>query len=55
MIPVNEETKCLRVVFDRMLAFVPNRKYLKALVILKVVGTTEWGADRKVMLQLTYL
>ena len=43
--------------FDRMLSFVPHLKYvkkkaLKALNILKVVGNTEWEADRKVMLRL---
>ena len=28
------------------------KKNLKALNILKVIGNTEWGADRKVMLRL---
>ena len=56
-IPVVEETKFLGVIFDRRLSFVPHLKYvkkkaLKALNILKVVGNTEWGADRKVMLRL---
>ena len=50
-----DETKFLGVIFDRRLSFVPHLKYvkkkaLKALNILKVVGNTEWGADRKVML-----
>ena len=45
------------VIFDRRLSFVLHLKYvkkkaLKALNILKVVGNTEWGADRKVMLWL---
>ena len=53
-IPVVEETKFLGVIFDRRLSFVPHLKYvkkkaLKTLKILKVVGNTEWGADRKVM------
>ena len=56
-IPVVEETKFLGVIFDRRLSFVSHLKYvkkkaLKALNILKVVGNTEWGAGRKVMLQL---
>ena len=50
-IPVVEETKLLGVIFDRRLSFV-KKKALKALNILKIVGNTEWGADRKVMLQL---
>ena len=55
-IPVVEETKFLGVIFDRRLSFVPHLKYvkkkaLKALNILKIVGNTEWGADRKVMLR----
>ena len=56
-IPVVEETKFLGVIFDRKLSFVPHLKYvkkrgLKALNILKVIGNTDWGADRKVMLHL---
>ena len=52
-IPVVEETKFLWVIFDRKLSFIPHLKYvLKALNILNVIGNTEWGADRKVMLRL---
>jgi len=56
-IPVVEETKFLGVIFDRQLSFIPHLKYvkkkgLKALNILKVIGHTDWGADRKVMLRL---
>ena len=52
-----KETKFLGVIFDRKLSFIPHLKYvkkkaLKALNILNVVGNTEWGADRKVMLRL---
>ena len=52
-----EETIFLGVIFDRKLSFIPHLKYvkkkaLKALNILKVIGNTEWGADRKVMLRL---
>ena len=53
-IPVVEETKFLRFIFDRMLSFVPHLKYvkkkgLKALNILNVIGNSEWGADQKIM------
>ena len=56
-IPVVEETKFLGVIFDRRLSFIPHLKYvkkkgLKALNVLNVIGNTEWGADRKVMLRL---
>ena len=57
-IPVVEETKfVLGVIFDRKLSFIPHLKYVKkkaskALNILKVIGNTEWGADRKVVLRL---
>ena len=56
-IPIVEETIFLGVIFDRKLSFIPHLKYVKkkalrALNILKVIGNTEWGADRKVMLLL---
>ena len=56
-IPVVEETKFLGDIFDRKVSFIPHLKYvkkkaLKALNILKCIGNTEWGADRKVMLRL---
>ena len=56
-IPIVEETTFLGVIFDRMLSFIPHRKYvkkkaLKPLNILNVIGNNEWGADRKVMLRL---
>ena len=52
-----EETTFLGVIFDRKVSFIPHLKYvkkkvLKALNISKVIGNTEWGADRKVMLRL---
>jgi hypothetical protein len=47
----------LGVVFDSKLSFVPHIQILKtkcakALNILKVVSNTQWGADKKVLLQL---
>jgi len=56
-IPVVEEAKFLGLIFDSKLTFVPHLKYLrnkclKALNLLKVVAHTDWGADRKILLQL---
>ena len=55
-IPVVEGTIFLGVIFNKKLSFVPHLKHvkkkgLKAIHILKVIGNTEWGADRKVMLR----
>ena len=55
-IPV-EENKFLGVIFDRKLSFIPHIKQLKAkcqiaLNLLRVVAHTDWGADRKVLLNL---
>ena len=56
-IPVVEENKFLGILFDRKLTFIPHinnlkAKCLKALDLLKVVAHTDWGADRKVLLNL---
>ena len=56
-IPVVEENKFLVVIFDRKLSFIPHIKQLKAkcqkaLNLLRVVAHTDWGADRKVLLNL---
>jgi len=56
-IPVVEETKFLGIIFDRRLTFIPHLKNLKAkcskaLDLLKLVSHTDWGADRKVILNL---
>ena len=50
-IPVVEETKFLGVISNRRLSFVLHLK-LKALNLLKVIGNTDWGSDRNVMLRL---
>ena len=57
LIPVVEETKFLGIIFDRKLTFIPHiknlkAKCLKALNLLKVIAHTDWGADKKVLLNL---
>ena len=52
-----DETRFLGLIFDRKLTFLSHIKdlktrCLKSLDVLKVVGHTDWGADRKVLLQL---
>ena len=56
-IPVVEEPKCLGVVFDRKLCFIPHIRYIKAkclraLNLLKVLSHTSWGAVRFTLLHL---
>ena len=56
-IPVVDEKKCLGVIFDKKLTFIPHIKKFKvkcqkALNLLRVVAHTDWGADRKVLLHL---
>ena len=57
LIKVVTETKFLGVIFDRTLSYSSHVNYLKtnclkALDILKVVGHTNWGADKKTLLYL---
>ena len=56
-IKVATEAKFLGVIFDQKLTFLSHIKYLKAscskaLDVLRVVGHTNWGADRTVLLRL---
>ena len=56
-IKVADEAKFLGLVFDRRLTFRAHVKYLKtvcdkALNVLRVVGHTDWGADKVVLLRL---
>ena len=56
LIPVVEDTKFLGVIFESKLSFIPHLRYVKkkaqkTLNSLKVIGNTEWGADRNVMLR----
>ena len=51
------EARFLGVLFDRKLSFLPHirdlrAKCMKSLNILRVVGKTDWGADRKTLLHL---
>ena len=56
-IPVKDEVKFLGLVFDKKLDFKAHVAYLKkkcqkALNILRVVGHTDWGADKSTLLKL---
>ena len=56
-IKVADEANFLGLVFDRRLTFRAHVKYLKtvcdkALNVLRVVGHTDWGADKVVLLRL---
>ena len=56
-IPVREETKFLGVIFDKRMTFRSHilnlkRKAQRALNLLRVVGNTDWGADRDTLLKL---
>ena len=56
-VTISKEAKFLGVIFDQKLSFVNHIKYLhtscqKALDVLRVVGHTDWGADRTVLLRL---
>ena len=57
IIQVVEETKFLGLTFDHKLSFLPHilslkPKCLKALDIIKVLSSTKWGADTRVLLRL---
>ena len=56
-IPVLAETKFLGLIFDKKLTFIPHINNLKkrcttALNLIRVVAHTDWGGERKVLLQL---
>ena len=56
-IKIVEETKFLGLLFDSKLTFLPHikmlkSKCLKALDILKVVSSTDWGADKFILINL---
>ena len=56
-IKIVKETKFLGLIFDNKLSFIPHIKMLKAkctkaLDIIKVVSSADWGADRSVLLNL---
>ena len=56
-IPVKRETKFLDILLDSKLTFVPHikglkKKCVKALNLLHVVSSTDWGGDRIVLLRL---
>ena len=54
---MKDEVKVLGLIFDQKLNFKAHVKYLKekcrkALNILRVVGHTDWGADKSTLLEL---
>ena len=56
-IPCVEETRCLGLIFDKKLTWVPHfkaikTKCMKALEILRVLSHTTWGSDCKTLLRL---
>ena len=56
-IKIVDETRFLGVLFDSKLTFLPHikmlkAKCLKALDVLKVVSSTDWGADKTILLNL---
>ena len=56
-VKIVKETRFLGLIFDSKLSFIPHIKMLKAkcnkaLDIIKVVSSTDWGADRSVLLNL---
>ena len=56
-IPVFSEAKFLGLLFDNTLSFIPHIKALKAnclkaLDILKVLSSSDWGGDRTILLNL---
>ena len=56
-IPIIGEAKCLGLMFDSKLSFIPHITSLKSrctksLDLIKVLSNTIWGADRKVLLRL---
>jgi hypothetical protein len=56
-IPVVDEAKVLGIIFDKKLSFIPHikqlkTKCLKALNLLKVLSSTNWGSNSSSLLKL---
>lgn len=56
-ISVLEEAKFLGVIFDKKLSFIPHikalkLKCLKAINLMKVISSTDWGGDKKTLLNI---
>ena len=56
-IKTKTEAKFLGIIFDQKLSFIPHikdlkQKCLKAMNILRVLGHTDWGADKETLLKL---
>ena len=56
-LPVEEKVKFLGLFFDRKLNFIPHIKYMKdkcrkALQLLRVISSKDWGGDRTTLLRI---
>ena len=56
-LPVEEQDKFLGLFFDKKLSFIPHIKYMKdkcrkALQLLRVISSKDWGGDRKNILRI---
>ena len=56
-LPVEEQVKFLGIFFDKKLSFIPHIKYMKdkcrkALQLLRVISSKDWGGDRTTLLKI---
>ena len=56
-LPVEEQVKFLGLFFDKKLSFIPHIKYMKdkcrkALQLLRVISSKDWGGDRTTLLRI---
>ena len=56
-LPVEEQVKFLDLFFDKKLSFIPHIKYMKdkcrkALQLLRVISSKDWGGDRTTLLRI---
>ena len=56
-LPVEEQVKFLGLFFDKKLSFIPHIKYMKdkcrkALQLLRVISSKDWGGDRTTLLMI---
>ena len=56
-LPVEEQVKFIGLFFDKKLSFIPHIKYMrdkcrKALRLLRVISSKDWGVDRTTLLRI---